>query len=260
MDNIIETNRERWDAMAGANIMFSQPFLDFTREQAVEFVYRDNILTDVAGKEVLCLAGSGGQDSVAFGLLGAKVTVFDLSDVQLSRDRDAAAHHGLMVETVQGDMRDLSVFADDRFDVVWQPYSVNYSPAVEHVFKEVARVLKPGGIYYVSIANPFILAINNDWDGNGYPLRGLYTDGEDISRYYPAWELEQPDGSVITVERPHEFRHTLSTVFNTLAKHGFIFLHLYEWMRDDENPETGSWAHFTQSIPPYLYTYWRLIE
>jgi hypothetical protein len=41
-------------------------------------------------------------------------------------------------------------------------------------------------------------------------------------------------------------------------KNGFLFLHLYEWMRDDENPETGSWAHFTRSIPPYLQTFWRL--
>jgi len=259
LDTIIQTNRERWNAMAGANIMFSQPFLDFTHEQAADFVYRDNILTDVAGNEVLCLAGSGGQDSVAFGLLGAEVTVFDLSDMQLSRDREAAAHHGFTVQTVQGDMRDLSAFADNRFDVVWQPYSLNYSPTVEPVFSEVARVLKPGGIYHVSIANPFILAIDNSWDGNGYPLRGLYTDGEDISHFYPAWELEQPDGSIVVVERPHEFRHTLSTVFNVLAQNGFLLLHLSEWMRDDENPETGSWAHFTQSIPPYIYTFWKLI-
>lgn len=259
MDTIIQTNRERWNAMAGANIMFSQPYLDFTREQAADFVYRDKILPDVAGKQVLCLAGSGGQDSVAFGLLEAEVTVFDLCDVMLVRDREAAAHHGFPVETVQGDMRDLSVFADNRFDVVWQPYSINYSPSVAPVFSEVARVLKPGGFYHVTIANPIALSTDNSWDGNGYPVRDLYTDGEDIRRFFPAWEIEQPDGSVVTVERPHEFRHTLSTVFNTLAKNGFRFLHLYEWMRADKDSETGSWAHFTQSMPPYLMTYWQLL-
>jgi len=260
MDKIIQTNRERWNALADAGVEYSQPYLDFTREQAAEFVYRYNVLPDVAGRKVLCLAGSGGQDSIAFGLLGAEVTVFDLSDVQLARDREAAVHHGLTVETIQGDMRDLFVFADNLFDVVWQPYSVNYSPTVDSVFREVARVLKSGGIYHVSIANPFILAIDNSWDGNGYPLRGLYTDGEDISHYYPAWELTQPDGSIIVIDRPHEFRHTLSTVFNVLARNGFLFLHLYEWSRHDDNPETGSWAHFTQSIPPYLLTFWKLLR
>ncbi len=72
----------------------------------------------------------------------------------------AARHHGLTVETVQGDMRDLSALCASRFDVVWQPYSLNYSPAVERVFREVARVLKPNGIYQVTFANPFTQALD----------------------------------------------------------------------------------------------------
>ena len=41
--------------------------------------------------DVLCLAAGGGQQSVAFALLGANVTVFDLSETQLEHDRLAAA-------------------------------------------------------------------------------------------------------------------------------------------------------------------------
>ncbi|MET0647531.1 MAG: class I SAM-dependent methyltransferase [Pyrinomonadaceae bacterium] len=58
---------------------------------------------------MLCLAGGGGRESACFALLGAAVTVFDLSPEQLERDRLAAAHYGTHVETVRGDMRDLSV-------------------------------------------------------------------------------------------------------------------------------------------------------
>ena len=251
MDNINKTNRERWNALASANVEYSRPFLDYTPEQAAEYVYRYDILQDVAGKKVLCLASGGGQDSVAFGLLGADVTVLDLSDVQLSRDRDGSAHHSLKVVTVQGDMRDLSVFSANSFDIVWQPYSVNFSPTVGPVFGEVTRVLKPGGIYHVAFANPFSQSVDDDgWDGNGYPLQGLYTDGEDITHNYPHWDVEQPDGTTVKVDSPHEFRHNLSTVLNTLAQNGFIFLHLKEWMRHDENPEPGSWPHFTQTSPP----------
>ena len=260
IDEIARVNRERWNALARANVMHSRPFLEFTREQAAEYVHRDQLLGDVAGKQVLCLAGSGGQDSVAFGLLGADVTVFDLSDVQLSRDREAAAHHGLSVETIQGDMRDLSVFTDDRFDVVWQPYSINFSPTVEPVFSEVARVLRPGGVYHLAFANPFVQAIDSKWDGNGCPLRGPYLDGEDISHYYLGWDVEQRDGTVITVDRPHEFRHSFSAVFNALAGQGFHLLHLSEWLRPDPDPELGSWAHFTQSCPPYFFTFWKLLS
>ena len=99
IDDIITVNRERWNAMAKANVRYSQPFFNFTREEAAAYVRCDSLLGDVSGKDVLCLASGGGQDSAAFGLLGAGVTVFDLSDVQLSRDQEAARHHGYTMRT-----------------------------------------------------------------------------------------------------------------------------------------------------------------
>lgn len=261
MDQIIETNRERWNALVSANVMHSIPFFDITAEGAAKYVYQHPCVEDVAGKKVLCLASGGGQDSVAFGLLGAEVTVLDLSDNQLARDREGADHHGLVVRTVQGDMRDLSVFDDNAFDMVWQPYSLNYSATVEPVFREVARVLKTGGIYRITFANPYAHAVDNEWIGTGYPLRGRCIDGEDISYYYtPVWQVEQQDGSVVDVPRPHEFRHNLSTVLNSLAENGFALCHLKEWIRAEEDTEPGTWAHFTQCISPWFDSFWRLVD
>jgi SAM-dependent methyltransferase len=259
MDKITKNNRKRWNALANANVEWSRPFLDFTPQKAAEYIFRYSIISDVAGKSVLCLASGGGQDTVAFGLLGAMVTVLDISDVQLERDRQGAVHHGLQVETIQGDMRDLTLFPENTFDVVWQPYSVNFVPSVEPVFKEVARVLKPGGVYYMSFANPFVHAIDDEaWDGNAYPIHRLYLDGEDLTQYFPHWDVNQPDGSTVKVDGPHEFRHNLSTVLNSMAQNGFIFLHLQEWMEQDGNPEPGSWEHFTQVAPPWFDSFWRL--
>lgn len=261
MDHITRDNRERWNALANANVMHSVPFLEFTRDDAAAYVYGNGIMRDVSDQKVLCLANGGGQASVALGLLGAKVTVLDLSDVQLARDRAAALHHGLRVETVQGDMRDLSMFPASHFDLVWQPYSLNYSPTVEPVFRAVARVLKPGSIYFVTFANPFAQALDEEsWDGAGYRLRGLCTDGEDVSHYNPIWEVEQPDGSTVSVTRPHEFRHNLSTVLNSLVSNGFVLLQLWEWRRGAEPLEPGSWPHFTQVAPPWFDSFWRLTD
>ena len=94
MDEINATNRERWNALANANVEYTIPYLDYTQEQARRDIGRHGILGEVTGKRVLCLASGGGQSSVAFGLLGAEVTVLDLSEVQLERDRLAANHHG----------------------------------------------------------------------------------------------------------------------------------------------------------------------
>ena len=91
---------------------------------------------DVAGKRVLCLAASGGQQAVAFALLGAAPTVFDLSDVMLERDRAAAAHYKVAIGIEQGDMRDLSRFDTDAFDLVYQAYSINFVPDVRPVLKK----------------------------------------------------------------------------------------------------------------------------
>jgi SAM-dependent methyltransferase len=196
MDEISKINRLRWNNLADAQVEYSRPFLSFTIEDAKKYVYRHGILKDVAGKQVLCLASGGGQDSVAFGLLGADVTVLDLSDVQLERDRQAAAYHGLQTKTIQGDMRDLSAFPDNHFDLVWQVYSINFVPSVMPVIREVRRILKPGGMYFLQFANPFAIGIDEaKWDGQAYPLAGLYIDGEDLSGKFPEWDIKQSDAS-----------------------------------------------------------------
>ena len=256
---VSRVNRERWNALATANVEYSRPFLDYTPEMATSYVYRHGTLKNVDGQHVLCLASGGGQDSVALGLLGAEVTVYDLSDVQLERDRQAAAHHDLQVATVQGDMRDLSVFSTSSFDTVWQPYSINFVPTVEPVFREVARLLRPGGIYFLQFANPFAVAVDDEaWDGDAYPLNRPYLDGEEVTKYFPHWDVTRPDGTQVKLESPYEFRHTLGTVMNTLVGNGFGFLGLWEWFVQEKDPEPGTWAHFTQVTPPWFDSFWRL--
>src|SRR5829696_8122478 len=110
MDEIAKYNKQRWEALARANVVFSRPALDLNESSARQMVDPHGFMESVAGKNVLCLASGGGQQSVAFGLLGANVTVYDLSETQLRRDLDAAAHYGLSIHAAQGDMRDLSRF------------------------------------------------------------------------------------------------------------------------------------------------------
>jgi SAM-dependent methyltransferase len=95
--------------------------------------------------DVLCLAGSGGQQGPVLAAAGAHVTVFDLSPEQLNQDQVVAEREGLKIKTVQGDMRELSCFADDTFDLIVHPCSNCFVPDVNPVWREAARVLKPGG-------------------------------------------------------------------------------------------------------------------
>jgi hypothetical protein len=141
----------------------------------------------------------------------------------------------------------------------WQIYSINFVPTVEPVFREVRRILKGVGIYFLQFANPFATDIDEEkWDGKAYPLNRLYIDGEDLSEHFPKWNVGQPDGSTVTCDSPHEFRHMLSSILNSLVCNGFQLLGLWEWMKKDEKAEPGSWAHYTQVIPPWLSTFWQL--
>ena len=109
---------------------------------------------DLHGLDILCLASGGGQQGPVFAAAGANVTVFDNSPRQLEQDRMVAKREGLVLITVEGDMRDLSVFGDGCFDLVFHPVSNVFCPEVRPVWREAFRVLRPGGILLAGFGNP----------------------------------------------------------------------------------------------------------
>jgi ubiquinone/menaquinone biosynthesis C-methylase UbiE len=256
MDDLARYNRERWNELVQANVEYSRPFLDLNKDSARAVVDPMGIMGDVAGKDVLCLAGGGGQQSVAFGLLGARVTVFDLSDGQLEQDRAAAAHYQLQITTIQGDMRDLSAFAGAAFDLVWQAFSINFIPDPHRVFKEVARVLRTDGLYRLEYFNPFTQMVDEAaWNGESYPLKHPYFGLTEVTGLFPHWDVSDEQGVSRQVKSPREFRHPLSTILNNLAKQGFVLLAMREAVNDQPDPEPGTWEHFKSIVAPYL-TFW----
>ena len=211
-------------------------------------------LSEITGKAVLCLAGGGGQQSAAFALLGATVTVVDLSEEQLQRDREVAAHYQVPIQTLQGDMRDLSPLPTQGFDIVWQPYSLNFVPDPHLVFREVARVLQRDGLYHFNCANPFVSGLTEqDWNGEGYLLKHPYREGAEITYPDPPWVYESSEPML----RPREYRHTLSTLINGLIAEGFVIRHVSDHtdFHPDPQAEPGTWDHFTAIAPPWL-TFW----
>ncbi len=256
MDKIAEYNKERWEELAQAHVVYSRPFLDLNPDSAHKVVDPQGILCDIQGKDVLCLASGGGQQSAAFGLLGANVTVFDLSETQLQRDREAAAHYGTSIQTVQGDMRDLSRFAQASFDIVWHAHSINFVPDAPRVFREVSRVLRVKGFYRVESANPFVMGVDETgWNGESYPLSRPYVDGSEVVYADPYWEVYADDGTSKRVKGPREFRHTLSTMVNSLVDLRFVILGVWEETSQDPNADPGTWEHFKTIAPPWL-TFW----
>lgn len=258
MDEVARYNTVRWQALADADALFTRPALALDSASAREMVDPQGLLGDIAGKDVLCLAGGGGQQSVAFALLGAHVTVVDLSSAQLARDREAATHYGTAVEAIQADMRDLSQPPVQAFDIVYQPYALNFVPEARIVIREVARVLRPGGRYYLHCANPFFSGIGTrDWNGEGYTLRHPYVAGAEMTYNDETWVYDRGKVGETRIPGPREYRHTLGALVNGLIEQGFILLHLSEFkdLHPDESADPGTWSHLT-AIAPLWLAFW----
>ncbi len=261
---IAATNRQRWNQLSRAGVEYSRPYMDLTPHAARNLLDEDNLLDNPEGKEVLVLAGGGGQQTACFALLGARVTVLDLSDEQLARDREAAAVHGYDIRVQQGDMRDLSRFAADAFDMVYHPHSINFVPATAPVFHEVARVLRRHGQYRVDVHNPFTQLVDNDTyrDGLGYGLNYPYRDGEvDLTTAFGTdqWVVKREDGTSQSVDHPRSWVHTFSTLIKALTANGFVLQGIGEEGTVEACPQPGSWEHFKQVTVPYLRLWTRLV-
>src|SRR5690606_38243444 len=135
-------------------------------------------------------------------------------------------------------------------------YSLNYVPDAREVFAQVARVLRPGGMYYVMCANPFASGLTEaSWNGEGYVVREPYQQGQKIVYTDSDWVYDRskyPEARPI--QGPQEFRQTLSTLLNGLIEQQFILLRTKELMavEADPNAEPGTWDHFTAIMPPWL--------
>jgi SAM-dependent methyltransferase len=177
----------------------------------------------LADADVLCLACGGGQQGPVLAAAGARVTVIDNSPAQLDRDRQVAERDGLQLRLVQGDMADLSAFADGSFDLVFHPVSNVFAPDVLPVWRETFRVLRPGGTLLAGFLNPdlFVFDLAAEEAGRLVVRHALpYAD----ETHLDATELEERRRRL----QPLEFSHTLAEQIGGQMDAGFVLVAMYE--------------------------------
>ncbi len=79
----------------------------------------------------------------------------------LQLDEREAARRGLNVRLVEASMDDLAPLGAAAFDIVHQPVSTCYVPDVAAVYREVARVLRAGGLYVSQHKQPASLQVTH---------------------------------------------------------------------------------------------------
>jgi SAM-dependent methyltransferase len=121
-----------------------------------------NLLGDLDGRDVLEIGCGGAQCSVAFALRGARVTALDLSAEQLKFARALAAHHEVEIQFVQHDMGDLDPVASDSQDIVFSAFALQFVEDRTKTFREVRRVLRPGGVFVFSFDHPLFRKVDRE--------------------------------------------------------------------------------------------------
>ena len=227
-------NREAWNReVEGGESRWTQPVspetIDWARKGEFSILLTENIpvpkrwFPPLKDAEVLCLASGGGQQGPVLAAAGARVTVFDNSPAQLKQDQFVAERESLSLRTVEGDAADLSEFADEAFDLVFNPCSTVFMPDVRAVWRECARVLRPGGILMTGSMNPV------------HYIFDLYKADEgilEVTHSVPYSDLTSipPEDLNELLEKglPLEFGHSLTDLIGGQCDAGFVITDLYE--------------------------------
>jgi SAM-dependent methyltransferase len=178
------------------------------------------------GLDTLCLACGGGQQGPVLAAAGANVTVFDNSPRQLDQDRFVAEREGLAIRLVEGDMRDLSDFADESFDFIFHPVSNLFIHEIQPVWREAYRVLRHGGTMLAGFNNPLLYIF--DWEK---AERGVL----EVKYKLPYADSDHPEvaAKLMAEGNALEYSHTLTDQLGGQMDAGFHIIAMYEDYHSD---------------------------
>src|SRR5215216_2473758 len=164
-------NREAWDREVERGNEWTVPVgptvIEAARQGRWEIVLTEtkpvpkDWFPDLQGADVLCLASGGGQQAPVLAAAGANVTVLDNSPGQLAQDRLVAEREGLALRTVEGDMADLSVFADEASTSSSTPSPTSSRPRYGLCGRRRSACCAVAALYWPGFSTP--RSISSTW-------------------------------------------------------------------------------------------------
>ncbi len=237
-EDIVSYNQKAWNKYVDEKISWSIPVDHETIEKAKQGKW-NIILTpikpipkewmgEVKGKRILCLASGGGQQGPILAAAGADVTVFDNSQKQLKQDELVAQRENLKIKTVLSDMRNLSCFEDEYFDLIIHPVSNCFVPELKPVWKESYRVLRHEGSLLSGFSKPEMYLFKDEDIEKGNLI---------VKNKLPYCTLEETKGDMESYSktgRAVEYSHTLEDQIGGQIKAGFTIDGFYEDVFEDD--------------------------
>lgn len=231
-------NRDAWNREVESENRWTQPVSREVIEKAKLGEFRILLTENIPAPhrwfpplnraDVLCLAAGGGQQGPILAALSANVTVYDNSPAQLKQDQLVAEREALILRTVEGDAADLSMLADDSFDLIFNPCSTVFMQDLRVVWKECYRVLRHGGVLMTGSMNPvhYIFDLFKADEGVLEVAHSIpYSDLTSLVKE----ELDE----YLAKGLPVEFGHSLTDLLGGQCAAGFVITDLYEDVMSD---------------------------
>jgi SAM-dependent methyltransferase len=233
--DIVNHNKSAWDNYVDKKDRWTIPVSEEELKQVKKGIW-SIVLTpnktvphdwfpDLKGLKILGLASGGGQQGPVLATLGADVTIFDNSERQLEQDKVLSDKLNLDIKTVQGDMKDLGVFEDHSFDLIFNPCSIVFVDNVLPIWKECFRVLKPGGILMTGLINPISFQIDEE------SLKLIYKQPFSDLHSLPPEKLEELKNN----KEALVFGHSLTDQIGGQLDAGFMVTAMFEDTWDVEH-------------------------
>ena len=142
---------EAWTNRHGTPHSYSKQIRD---NPAAEVAYYLPYIDNVQGKRIINLMGSKGSKAVALSLLGAEVTVIDISESNAKYARELAAAAETHIEYIVSDVLHIQETIGS-FDVVLLELGVlHYFIDLQPLFTIISQLLKQGGTFILRDYHP----------------------------------------------------------------------------------------------------------
>lgn len=175
---------------------------------------------DLNGLKVANICGSSGKKAIPLAILGADVTIFDISNDNKRYACEVAEKVGVEISYELGNLLnvDMSIFGES-FDVVFMEGGVLHNfHDIDEFMTIMSKLLKPGGKIICSDFHPMIKVV--DTLGLELPTGSYFStevfEGEMAhARFYP-------DDRRKNMPKCLYRKYTLSEIMNSVIRRGFV--------------------------------------
>ncbi|MEO1235312.1 MAG: methyltransferase domain-containing protein [Planctomycetota bacterium] len=232
-DRLVELNRANWDARVPVHLEAHSYNEALAKLRAGGHDLRQEVVDavtagcgDVAGRSLVHLMCHIGLDTLSWARLGAEVTGVDFSEPAIETARGFADELGLAAEFVQSDLYDAADALERTYDVVFTSEGVLcWLPDLQGWARVIARLLKPGGTFYLMDGHPFTEIFDDADHPDGIGVRYGYFDRGPL-RFGPGPSYAGPE---VTLPESVEWLHPVGEILNALIDAGLTIQRVEEY-------------------------------